>query len=67
VNAGDRLAGAAMRHNAGEALGPDMEALELTSGRVVDDGIGFEHGMITRDCARAAQGGLRNGHRGNPR
>jgi hypothetical protein len=47
LDAGDRLAGAAVRHNAGEAFGPDMEAFELAAGRVVGDEIGFTHGMFT--------------------
>jgi hypothetical protein len=47
LDAGDRLAGAAVRHNAGEAFGPDMEGLELAARCVVGDEIGFEHGMIT--------------------
>jgi hypothetical protein len=65
VNAGDRLAGAAMRHNAGEPLPAIVEGLELAARCVVDDGIGFEHGMITRGllaprCSeRASQRGSR--------
>jgi hypothetical protein len=53
LDAGDRLAGAAVRHDAGEALAPEMKALELAARRVVDDGIGFEHGMITWGMCRA--------------
>jgi ethanolamine transporter EutH len=41
------LAGAAVRHDAGEALAPDMEGFQLAARFVVDDEIGFEHGMIT--------------------
>jgi hypothetical protein len=47
LHARHRLAGAAMGHDAGEALAPPVEGGELRAGRVVDDQLGFLHGMFT--------------------
>ncbi|MBV8422041.1 MAG: hypothetical protein JOZ26_18690 [Hyphomicrobiales bacterium] len=46
VDAGHRLAGAAMRHDAGEALAPAMEGDELSALYVVDDELGCWHGIV---------------------
>jgi hypothetical protein len=51
VDAGHRLAGAAVRHDAGEALGPVVEGDELSARCVVDDKLGCWHGSVLRQSA----------------
>jgi hypothetical protein len=46
VDAGHRLAGAAVRHDAGEARGPVVEGSELSTLYVVDDELGCWHGIV---------------------
>src|SRR6266540_2197577 len=46
LDAGHRLAGAAVRHDAGEALAPDMEAFELAARRVVGDEVRWSHRIV---------------------
>src|SRR5262249_47365606 len=47
LHARDRLAGAAVGDDAGEALAAPVESGELRPRRVVDDEVGFLHGMFT--------------------
>jgi len=51
VDAGHRLAGAAVRHDAGEALGPVVEGGELSALCVVDDELGCWHGSVLNQPA----------------
>ena len=46
VDTGHRLAGAAVRHDAGEALAAAMEGDELSALYVVDDELGCWHGIV---------------------
>jgi hypothetical protein len=46
VDAGNRLAGAAVRHDAGEALQSIVEADELVTPSVVDNEIGVLHRLM---------------------
>ena len=46
VDAGDGLAGAAVRHDAGEALGAIVEGIELAARCVIDDEFGRWHGSV---------------------
>jgi hypothetical protein len=51
VNAGHRLARAAVRHDAGEALGPVVEAEELLPLLVVDEEFGCLHWTVLGQAA----------------
>jgi hypothetical protein len=51
VDAGDRLAGAAVGHDAGEALGAGVEGVELHPRCVVDDELGWLHGSVLSQLA----------------
>jgi hypothetical protein len=46
VDTGNRLAGATVRHDAGEALQAVMEANELIARSVVDDELGILHRLV---------------------